>query len=211
MPETTTVFQILAHLDQSLLSVIKDYGFWSYLLLAAIIFGETGLVILPMLPGDSLLFVTGAAAASGALDFLSIFVVLSIAATLGNLSNFQIGRWLAPHLFKNPHSRWLNPAYLARTHAFYERHGGKTVILARFIPIVRTYAPFAAGLGTMETHRFQLFTVVGAITWVGSLTGAGYLFGDIPLIKGNLSLISLCIIVVTLLPAGIGALRASRQ
>jgi len=137
--------------------------------------------------------------------------VLSIAATLGNLSNFQIGRWLAPHLFKNPNSRWLNPAYLARTHAFYEKHGGKTVILARFIPIVRTYAPFAAGLGTMETHRFQLFTVVGAITWVGSLTGAGYLFGDIPLIKGNLSLISLCIIVVTLLPAVIGALRASRQ
>jgi membrane-associated protein len=205
------MLEILGHLDQSLLALIKEYGFWSYFILGAIVFGETGLVILPMLPGDSLLFVTGAAAASGAIDIRSIVIVLSISATLGNLSNFYIGRWLAPHLFKNANSRWLNPEYLARTHAFYEKHGGKTVILARFIPIVRTYAPFAAGLGTMEAHRFQIYSVMGAVTWVGAMVGAGYLFGDIPLIKGNLSLISLGIIVVTLLPAVIAGLRSSRS
>lgn len=203
------MLELLSHLDQHLLSLIKDYGFWSYFILGAIVFGETGLVILPMLPGDSLLFVTGAAAASDALDFWSILIVLIVAATLGNLSNFTIGRWLVPYLFNNPNSRWLNPDYLARTHAFYEKHGGKTVILARFIPIVRTYAPFAAGLGAMEARRFQIYSVIGAVTWVGAMLGAGYLFGDIPLIKGNLSLISLGIIIVTLLPALIAAFRSS--
>jgi membrane-associated protein len=205
------MLEILGHLDQSLLTLIKDYGVWSYFILAAIIFGETGLVVLPMLPGDSLLFVIGAAAASGAIDFWSVIVVLSVAATMGNLSNFTIGRWVAPYLFKNERSRWLNPEYLAKTHAFYEKHGGKTVILARFVPIIRTYAPFAAGLGTMEVHRFQIYSAIGAVSWVGSMVGAGYLFGDIPLIKGNLSLISLGIIIVTLIPAMIGAFRSAQS
>ena len=207
------MLDLLAHLDQHLLSLIHDYGFWSYAILAAIVFGETGLVILPMLPGDSLLFVAGAAAAGGALQLEALMVVLMVAALLGNLSNFQIGRWLGPALFQHRDNRkhWLNPAHLEATHAFYERHGGKTVILARFLPIIRTYAPFAAGLGSMSARRFAAFSAAGAVLWVGSLTTAGFLFGDIPAIKGNLSLISLGIVVVTLVPSVIGLLRARRR
>ncbi len=205
------MLELFAHLDQHLLTLIHQYGFWSYAILAAIIFGETGLVILPMLPGDSLLFVAGAAAASGALRLDSLVAVLTVAAILGNLSNFQIGRWLGPALFRRPRSRLLNPAHLQATHAFYERHGGKTVILARFLPIIRTYAPFAAGLGAMGGRRFALYSVLGGVLWVSAFVTAGYLFGDIPFIKGNLSLLSLGIVVVTLVPTVIGLLRSQRR
>jgi membrane-associated protein len=207
----SSLFELVAHLDQHLLTLIHDYGFWSYAILAAIIFSETGLVILPLLPGDSLLFVAGALAASGALDMGPLIAVLTTAAILGNLANFQIGRWLGPHLFKRPDSRLLNPAHLAAAHAFYERHGGKTVILARFLPIIRTYAPFAAGIGAMEVRHFALYTVVGAFLWVSSITLLGYFFGDMPLIKGNLSLITLVIIIVTVLPSVFGLMRAGRK
>jgi len=205
------LIELIAHLDQHLLTLIHDYGFWSYAILAGIVFGETGLVVLPILPGDSLLFVAGAAAAGGALEIGPLVGVLTVAAVLGNLANFQIGRWLGPHLFTRPDSRLLNPAHLAAAHAFYERHGGKTVILARFLPIIRTYAPFVAGLGAMETHHFAAYSVAGALAWVGSLTMLGYLFGDIPVIKGNLSLITVGIIVVTVLPGLIGLARANRK
>ncbi|MDE3011992.1 MAG: VTT domain-containing protein [Pseudomonadota bacterium] len=207
----SSTLEFIAHLDQHLLLLIHDYGFWSYAILAGIVFGETGLVLLPLLPGDSLLFVAGAAAAGGAIDLVSLVGVLTLAAVLGNLVNFQVGRWLGPHLFTRPDSRLLNPAHLAAAHAFYERHGGKTVILARFLPIIRTYAPFVAGLGAMETHHFLLYTVIGAFAWVSSLTVLGYLFGDIAAIKGNLSLITLAIIVVTVLPSAIGLARAGRK
>lgn len=204
------LLELLAHLDQHLLALIHQYGFWSYAILAAIVFGETGLVVAPFLPGDSLLFVAGAAAAGGALDPLALVLVLGVAAVLGNVVNFLIGRWLGPHLFSRPESRLLNPGHLAAAHAFYERHGGKTVILARFLPIIRTYAPFVAGLGDMRARDFLLYTCVGALAWVCSMTLLGYLFGDIPLIKGNLSLITLGIIVVTVLPTLIGLARAGR-
>lgn len=200
-----------AHLDQHLVALIQQYGVGAYLILAAIVFGETGLVVLPMLPGDSLLFVAGATAAGGALHLPTLMGVLTLAAILGNLCNFQIGRWLGPTLFLRPGRRWLHPEHLEATHAFYERHGGKTVILARFLPFIRTYAPFAAGLGTMGLGRFAGFTVAGAVLWVVSLTGAGYLFGDIPFIRGNLSLISLAIVVLTVTPTVIGVLRARRR
>ena len=205
------MLDLLAHLDQHLLALIHDYGFWSYAIMAFIVFAETGLIVVPMLPGDSLLFVAGAAAANGALQLGALVVVLSVAAVLGNLCNFQIGRWLGPHLFRRPDSRLLNPAHLSATHAFYERHGGKTVILARFLPIIRTYAPFAAGLGAMEADKFALYSVVGAVLWVATFAGAGFLFGDIPAIKGNLSLITIGLVVVTVLPTLVGILRAPRR
>ena len=205
------LIQGIAHLDQNLLALIHEYGFWSYAIMGAIVFAETGLLLLPMLPGDSLLFVAGAAAASGSLDPGSLVAVLSVAAIVGNLLNFLLGRWIGPYLFRNPDSRLFNPAYLARAHAFYRRHGGKTVILARFLPIIRTYAPFAAGVGTMETRTFALYTVAGALLWVTSITGLGYEFGEVPFIKGHISLITLLIIVVTVLPGAIGLMRPRRN
>lgn len=205
------MLEFFVHLDQHLLVLIHQYGFWSYAILAAIVFGETGLVILPLLPGDSLLFVAGAAAASGALEIGALIGVLSVAATLGNLSNFYIGRWIGPKFFSREESVLLNPKHLAATHAFYERHGGKTVILARFLPVIRTYAPFAAGLGAMEARRFTVYSLIGAVLWVFSICTLGYLFGDIPVIKGNLSLITLGLIVLTTLPTVIGLLRAQRS
>ena len=205
------LIQVISHLDQNLLALIHQYGFWSYAIMAAIVFAETGLLLLPMLPGDSLLFVAGAAAASRALDLGPLVAVLTIAAIVGNLLNFLLGRWIGPYLFRNPDSRLFNPVYLARAHAFYQRHGGKTVILARFLPIIRTYAPFAAGVGTMETRTFALFTVAGAFLWVTSITGLGYEFGDIPFIKGHISLITLLIIALTVLPGTIGLLRTRRN
>ncbi len=190
---------VVLHLDQHLVLLIAQYGYWIYGILFLIIFCETGLVVLPFLPGDSLLFVVGALAATGVLDLQWVILLLMAAAFLGDNTNYWIGRLIGSKIFKKE-SRWLNRAYLAKTEAFYEKHGGKTVLFARFLPILRTFAPFVAGIGHMFYSRFVLFSVAGAIIWINALVFAGYFFGNIPLIKNNLTAVILGIIVLSLLP-----------
>ncbi len=200
MEYLSIAFQFLAHLDVHLASLAQNYGAWVYVILFLIIFAETGLVVTPFLPGDSLLFVAGAVAAVGAMAVNKLVIVLIVAAFLGNYVNFQIGKYLGKRFFIDRESRLLKREYLDKTHAFFERHGGKTLIISRFLPILRTYAPFVAGIGRMGSWRFAIFNVVGAVLWVALLTYAGYLFGNIPFIKNNLTLVIVAIIVLSLLP-----------
>ncbi len=195
-----TFLDIVLHLDTHLVAMVQEYGVWVYAILFAIIFSETGFVVTPFLPGDSLLFVAGAVAASGAMDVHLLVVLLVLAAIAGNTVNYAIGRWLGKRFFTDRGSRWLNPRHLDKAHAFYAEHGGKAVIISRFLPIVRTYIPFVAGLGAMDPGRFTAFNVAGGVLWVASLAYAGYFFGNIPWIKGNLTLIIVGIIVVSLVP-----------
>jgi membrane-associated protein len=190
----------ILHLDVHLIDMVANYGIWVYAILFAIIFSETGFVVTPFLPGDSLLFVAGAIAATGSMNVHLLFVVLAVAAVLGNTVNYVIGRWLGKHFFTDSGSRWLNPRHLEKAHAFYERHGGKAVVISRFLPIVRTYIPFVAGMAAMKPREFTIYNVIGAVAWVGSLTYAGFFFGNIPWIRGNLTAIIIGIVVVSLLP-----------
>jgi len=199
---------LVLHLDVHLLQLVRDYGAWSYAVLFAIIFSETGFVVTPFLPGDSLLFVAGAIAAGGALDVHVLAALLIAAAILGNSANYAIGRWFGRRFFTREGSRWLNPAHLARAHAFYERHGGKAVVLSRFLPIVRTYIPFVAGMAQMPPARFTAYNAVGACAWAGLLIYAGYFFGNIPWVRENLTLLIVGIVVVSLVPLAIALLRS---
>ena len=195
------MIDVILHLDVHLLEWVEAYGVWIYAILFAIIFSETGFVVTPFLPGDSLLFVAGAIAASGAgLNVHLVAVTLILAAVLGNSVNYAIGRWLGGTFFKDRGSKWLNPAHLEKAHAFYERHGGKAVVISRFLPIVRTYVPFVAGMAAMSAKTYTAYNVAGGVLWVGLLTYAGYFFGNIPWIKGNLTAIIIGIVVVSLLP-----------
>lgn len=199
---------IVLHLDRHLLALTQDYGSWIYLILFLIIFCETGLVVTPFLPGDSLLFVAGALTATGALDIQMLVALLVAASFLGDNTNYWIGRFIGPRAFSASGSRLLNPRHLEKTHRFYEIHGGKTILLARFLPIIRTFAPFVAGVGNMDYRRFLAFSIAGGVAWVGSLTLAGFFFGNIPFIKQNLTLVILAIIAFSLLPGIIGYLRS---
>ena len=194
------MLDLVLHLDVHLLRMAAEYGVWIYAILFAIIFCETGLVVTPFLPGDSLLFVAGALAAAGQLDVNALFALLAAAAFLGNLANYAIGRWLGKRFFTKQGSRWLNPAHLEKANGFYERYGGSAVILSRFMPIIRTYVPFVAGLAAMDARRYTLFNAVGAALWVGGLTYAGFFFGNIPWVRGNLTAIIVGIVAVSLLP-----------
>ena len=194
------MIDIVLHLDVHLLSWVKDYGIWIYAILFAIIFSETGFVVTPFLPGDSLLFVAGAIAAAGELSVYVLVALLSLAAVLGNSVNYAIGRWLGKHFFTEGKARWLNRKHLDKAHEFYERHGGKAVVISRFLPIVRTYVPFVAGMAAMTPREYTMYNVAGGVLWVGSLTFAGFFFGNIPWIKGNLTAIIIGIVVVSLLP-----------
>lgn len=209
----TFLIDFVLHIDQHLPPLIAAYGPWIYLILFAIVFSETGLVVTPFLPGDSLLFVAGTLAATGQMSVESLIGVLMAAAILGNLVNYLIGYFFGLRLFSNPNSKIFRRAYLDRTHAFYEKHGGKTLILARFMPIVRTFAPFVAGIGKMNVLRFTLFNVVGSALWVILFCMAGYLFGNIPVIRHNLEILIIGIIVLSFLPGIIGYWRhrASRH
>jgi membrane-associated protein len=189
------------HLDKHLAEVIQAYGSWTYALLFAIIFLETGFVVTPFLPGDSLLFAAGSFAALGALDVRLLFVLLFAAAVLGDNLNYAIGRYLGPKVFHYERSRFFNPDHLRKTHQFYEKYGVKTIIIARFVPIVRTFSPFVAGIGAMRYLRFLVYDVVGGILWVGICLFAGYLFGNLPFVRKNFSVVILAIILVSLLPA----------
>jgi len=191
---------MVLHLDAHLLRMVEDYGFWVYGILFAIIFSETGFVVTPFLPGDSLLFVAGAIAATGSMNAHLLAFLLAVAAVLGNSVNYAIGRWLGKRFFTDSGSRWLNPKHLERAHAFYERHGGKAVVISRFLPIVRTYIPFVAGMAAMDARQYTAYNVAGGVLWVGSLLYAGFFFGNIAWVKGNLTVIIIGIVVVSLLP-----------
>src|SRR3972149_4253286 len=206
----TAIIDIALHLDVHLKDLVIEYGTGVYAILFLIVFIETGLVIWPFLPGDSLLFVTGTLAAAGDMDILMVMLVLIAAALTGDNVNYWIGRLVGPKVFHYERSRWFNPAHLARAHAFYERHGGKTIILARFIPILRPYAPFVAGVGAMPYLRYLGFCIVAALLWVVSLCLAGYFFGNIPLVKQNLSIVIVLIVLVSISPGVIAWLRSRR-
>ena len=198
---------IVLHLDKHLALLVQQYGVWIYAILFAIIFSETGLVVIPFLPGDSLLFVAGALAAVGGMDISLLVVVLVLAATTGNMLNYQIGRFIGPRVFKWENSLFFNKAALQKTEAFYDKHGGKTLVISRFLPLLRTFAPFVAGVGRMAYWRFSVFNLLGALLWVVSLTLAGFFFGNLPWIKQNLSVVIIGIIAVSLLPVFIGWLQ----
>ena len=198
---------IFLHLDVYLAQLVASYGTWVYAILFVVIFCETGLVVTPFLPGDSLLFVAGAVAATGGMDPWLLAGSLMAAAILGDSTNYFLGRFVGEKLFANPDSRIFRRDYLDRTHAFYEHHGGKTVTLARFVPIVRTFAPFVAGAGKMAYPRFLSFSVLGTLLWVGGLVTLGYTFGNVEFIKKNLSVMLLVIVAISFLPAVIHFLR----
>jgi len=198
---------VILHLDQHLLVLVQNYGAWIYGILFIILFCETGLVVTPFLPGDSLLFVAGAIAGAGSMSVHLLVVLLLAAAVLGDSLNYAIGHYIGPKVFRFDDSWFFKKAYVERTHRFFERHGGKTIVLARFVPIIRTYAPFVAGIGAMDYRRFLLFNVAGAVLWVASLTYAGYFFGNLPAVKNNLSLVILGIIVLSISPGIVELLR----
>jgi len=207
-------FQVLVHLDQQLLWVTQAYGPWVYLLLFLIVFCETGLVVTPFLPGDSLLFVAGTVSGAGAMNVHVLALVLTLAAVVGDSLNYAIGRWIGPRIFRRPDSWFLKRAYLERTHRFFERFGGRTIVIARFVPIVRTYAPFVAGVGQMNYRRFAAFNVSGALLWVGVILYAGYLFGNVPVVRNNLNAVILGIILLSMSPGIVELVRhrlASRR
>ncbi len=201
------IIDLFLHLDEYLTEIIQDYGAWTYLILFLIIFLETGLVVTPFLPGDSLLFAAGVLAAGGSLEVGFLFLLLATAAILGDTVNYQIGHYVGPRIFEQERIRFLKKEHLERTHAFYEKHGGKTIILARFMPIIRTFAPFVAGVGSMTYSRFLSFNIVGGIIWVAMFTFAGYFFGNIPIVKDNFELVILAIIAISVLPGVIEFFR----
>jgi membrane-associated protein len=201
-------WEIAIHLDAHLAEFVAEHGSWVYALLFVIVFIETGLVVWPFLPGDSLLFVTGAIAAAGGMDIAAVMAVLVGAALTGDNVNYFIGRWVGPRVFHYEASRWFSPKHLARAHAFYDRHGGKTIILARFLPIVRTYVPFVAGIGAMPYARYIGFCVAGALLWVVSICSAGYFFGNLPIVKNNLSVVIVLIVLVSVSPGVFAWLKA---
>ena len=204
------LLQFVLHLDAHLLEFANEHGRWIYALLFLIIFCETGLVVTPFLPGDSLLFVAGALAGAGALDINVMVVALIIAAILGDSLNFGIGRWIGPRVFRFEDSWLFRRRYLDAANAFYQRHGGKTIVIARFVPIVRTYAPFVGGAAGMDYRRFLGFNVIGAVLWIALLSYAGYFFGGLTVVKNNLTLVILGIIALSLMPAVIEYRRGRR-
>jgi membrane-associated protein len=202
---------IVLHLDKHLVWLVQNYGAYIYVILFLIIFCETGLVVTPFLPGDSLLFVAGTLAATGHMDVHGLFAVLAVASFLGDNTNYWIGRFVGPKVFRSSASRWLNRTHLEKTHAFYQRHGGKTIVIARFMPIVRTFAPFVAGIGRMIYPRFMAYSLAGSVFWISFFAYGGYYFGNIPFIKQNLTWFIIAIVILSVMPGVIAWLRARMQ
>ncbi|HCS47041.1 MAG: hypothetical protein A2V45_16020 [Candidatus Aminicenantes bacterium RBG_19FT_COMBO_58_17] len=204
------LLDFVLHLDKHLSSLVQSYGLWTYLILFVIIFLETGLVVTPFLPGDSLLFAAGTFAAAKALNALWLFIVLSAAAILGDTVNYWIGHFIGPRVFHQEKSRFFKKEHLDRTHRFYEKYGAETIIIARFVPIIRTFAPFVAGVGRMSYWKFISYNVIGGIGWVALFVFGGYFFGNIPFIKRNFGLVIIAIIIVSTIPAVVEFYRHSR-
>jgi membrane-associated protein len=207
---------LLLNVDESLLYLVETYGVWIYAILFAIVFAETGLVVTPFLPGDSLLFATGAIAATGAFDVRVAAALLIVAAVAGDAVNYAVGRTVGHRLIHLSRTdpawgRWINPAYIARAHEFFERHGGKAIVLGRFAPIVRTFVPFVAGVAEMSYPAFALYNVTGAVAWVGICLGAGYIFGNVPVVKDNFEVVVVGIVALSLLPMVVEFLRYRRD
>jgi membrane-associated protein len=200
---------VVLHLDKHLVEIVGQYGAWTYGILTLIIFLETGVVVTPFLPGDSLLFAAGALAATGSLEVVLLWLLLTVAAILGDTANYWIGHAVGPRAFTS-RSRFLKREHLERTHAFYEKHGGKTIVLARFIPIVRTFAPFVAGIGRMSYRRFVAYNIGGGILWTTLFIFGGYFFGNLPVVKQNFSLVILAIIALSVAPAVVEFVKARR-
>jgi len=203
------VVDFILHIDVHLDAIIRGYGTWTYGILCLIIFAETGLVVTPFLPGDSLLFAAGTFAARGSLNPVALLGMLALSAIVGDAVNYSIGRYLAPHAQRG--FRFIRKEHLDRTHVFYERHGGKTIIIARFMPIIRTFAPFVAGVGAMQYRRFAVFNITGGVAWISLLIGAGYFFGNIPAVEHNFALVIMAIIFVSILPGIIEFIRQRRR
>ena len=211
MEVLTGFADIVLHLDRHLQWLVANYGPWIYAILFAIVFCETGLVVTPFLPGDSLLFVAGTVAAAGDMTIHGLFAALAAASFLGDNTNYWIGRYVGPRVFTREGSKLFNPEHLRRTQRFYDRYGAKTVFFARFVPIIRTFAPFVAGIGHMQYPRFLFFSFSGSIAWVGSLAYAGYYFGNVPMVKENLTLVIVVIVLVSILPGVVEYFRHRSQ
>ena len=205
------LIDFILHLDKHLDVLINDYGVWSYAILFLIVFFETGLVVTPILPGDSLLFAAGALAGRGGLNVHLLALGLIVAAILGDAVNYMVGNYIGPKVFEQKNSKIFRPEYLEKTQKFYDKYGGKTIIIARFVPIVRTFAPFLAGVGKMNYLKFATYNVAGALLWVLSLTYAGYIFGEVPFVKNNFGLVILAIIIISILPAVIEIIKARKS
>lgn len=204
------LIDFILHVDQHLVEFVTNYGIWIYAILFMIIFVETGLVVMPFLPGDSLLFAAGALASTGAMDPWILGVLLFVAAVLGDTLNYHIGKYIGPRVFETQ-SRWINKEYLYKTQAFFEKHGGKTIIFARFIPFARTFAPFIAGVSQMHYRTFLMFNVIGAFFWISSFIFLGYQFGNLPVMKDNFTYVIFGIIILSVMPAVIAFIRERMQ
>ncbi|MEW6050462.1 MAG: DedA family protein [Candidatus Zixiibacteriota bacterium] len=207
----TGLFDLFLHLDKHLAEIITDYGVWTYAILFLVIYMETGFVVTPFLPGDSLLFAAGSFAAIGSFNPIFLYVLLCCASIAGDSTNYWIGHFIGPKVLAKENSRILKKKYLDRTHKFYEKYGGKTVIIARFVPIVRTFAPFLAGVGAMNYPRFIVFCVIGALLWVGGFVWAGYFFGNLPFVKDNFSIVIVAIILISVLPGVVEYFRHRKR
>jgi membrane-associated protein len=194
------ILDFILHIDVHLNDLILAYGLWTYAILILIIFCETGLVVTPFLPDDSLLFAAGALSASGSMDPVWLFVLLSVAAIVGNIVNYSVGRYLGPRILRDGKMKFLNKAHLERAHKFYAEHGGKTIVIARFLPILRTFAPFVAGVGFMTYTRFMVYNVAAGIAWVGIFIFGGYYFGNLPAVKNNFTIVVGAIIIISMIP-----------
>ncbi len=206
----STFINFVMNLDKFLILIIDKFGSWSYLIIFFVIFLETGLVFTPFLPGDSLLFAAGALASIGAFNIILLFILLAVAAVLGDSVNYAIGHFIGERIFSWK-INFIKKHHLNRTHQFFEKHGGKTIIIARFIPIVRTFAPFLAGVGRMKYLKFLSYNVIGGVLWVAAFLGAGYFFGNIQFVKNNFSLVILAIIIISLVPTAIEIISHSRK
>ncbi len=211
MQQLLDFLDIFLHLDKHLGEIINQYGITTYLILALIVFCETGLVVTPFLPGDSLLFAAGALTAGSELNIIVLIAILLVAAILGDAVNYQIGKMLGAKVLNRPDTWYFKKSYIEKTEKFYAKYGGKTIIIARFVPIVRTFAPFLAGIGVMSYSRFVIYNVIGAVLWVCSLTLAGFYFGGLPIVKNNFGLVVLGIIIVSILPAAFEFLAVRKE
>jgi len=201
------LIDFVLHIDRHLRALCTDYGTWVYVILFVIVFCETGLVVTPFLPGDSLLFAVGSMAAIGALDLYGVMLILIVAAILGDTVNYSAGHYVGPRVFHEDHGRFLNKEYLLRTHRFYEKHGGKTIVIARFLPIIRTFAPFVAGIGSMTYLRFLFFNVFGGVLWVLLFVLSGYWFGNMPVVQKNFSLVIIALVLIPAIPSVVEVVR----